>query len=107
MEKAKDYELKYRDIEKQLQSGRGEMTKAYLLHKVNSYTAFSQYFEKGQRIGAGAFAEIEEVVYKESGKVVAAMKSVNLWRGHIKIQEYQLQEVFFNSSSIPDFIVYL
>ena len=69
------------------------MAKAHLLRKVRSETAFSQYFERGEKIGSGEIAAINEVVYRESGKVVAAIKSAN-WTGRDRrIEPYLRQEV--------------
>ena len=71
-----------------------------LFNNVDSNATFLQSFERGNRIGAGAFGEIFLVLDRESGKTVAVIKQIDLPKLNRTEQEYNKREVIslFNIS---------
>ena len=64
-----------------------------LFTKVDSNASFLQRFERGNRIGSGAFGEILLVLDRESGKTVAVIKQIDLPKLNRTAQEYNEREV--------------
>ena len=71
------------------------MTSSTSLCTVNDLTVYNRYFKNGRSIGSGAFGRVNQVVNLENGKVVAAIKHVNLSGKSQRIKRNARQEVSF------------
>ena len=68
---------------------------------VKSKVDYDRSFQNGQRLGRGAFGSVYQVVNRENGNVVAAVKHVDLTgMTDERIKQYAKQEVSFFSSLI-------
>lgn len=63
------------------------------LKKVDSEITFARYLRNGERIAAGAFANVFQAVNRENGKVVAVVKMVNLHTLNSRSIAYTKNEV--------------
>ena len=64
-----------------------------LLRRVENERTFAKYFVDGDRLGSGAFGDIYKVVSHGNGKVVAAVKRVNLKKLDSRNRAMNEQEV--------------
>ena len=71
------------------------MTSSTSLCTVNDLTEYNRYFKNGQAIGSGAFGTVKQVVNRENGKIVAAIKHVKLSGKSQRIKRNARQEVSF------------
>ena len=65
----------------------------HLLGNVKSQDDYDHWFINGNHLGAGSFGAIFEVISRENGKRVAAVKHVNLAGRNEKIRKLAIQEV--------------
>ena len=64
-----------------------------VLRRVENQRTFAKYLSDGDRIGSGAFGNIFKVINRKNGKVVAAVKRVDLTRLDSKNKAMNEQEV--------------